>query len=98
MNGSSTIILRIDIPSDQRDNLLDLFEHGFNRGIVDGYYFLTENQVPVKHNEPHLQYENRLGIAIAALQNEDVLIRSIADSNAPADTDPETGIEYGDLT
>ena len=96
MNGSTTIILRIDLPDDKRDDFLELMEQGFNRGTVDGFYFLTQNQVPVHHKEPHLQYENRLGIAIAAIQRDDVLIRALDDTHA--DRDPQTGIEYGELT
>jgi len=89
MNGSTTLIVRIDLPDDKRDNFLELMEEGFNRGSIDGYYILTDNTIPVTHNEPHLQYETRLGVAISAIQRDEVLI---------ADTDPETGIEYGDLT
>ena len=92
MNGSRTLIVRIDLPDDQRDNFLELMEEGFNRGSIDGYYILTDNMIPVKHNEPHLQYETRLGRAISAIQRDEVLIAGLADA------DPETGIEYGDLT
>jgi hypothetical protein len=92
MDGSRTLIVRIDLPDDQRDNFLDLMEEGFNRGSIDGYYILTDNTVPVTHNEPHLQYETRLGRAISALQRDEILITGLAD------TDPETGIEYGELT
>jgi hypothetical protein len=92
MNGSRTLIVRIDLPDDQRDNFLELMEEGFNRGSIDGYYILTDNTIPVTHNEPHLQYETRLGRAISAIQRDEVLIAGLADA------DPETGIEYGDLT
>lgn len=92
MNGSRTLIVRIDLPDDQRDNFLDLMEEGFNRGSIDGYYILTDNTIPVKHDEPHLQYETRLGRAISAIQRDEILITGLAD------TDPETGIEYGELT
>jgi hypothetical protein len=92
MNGSTTLIVRIDLPDDQRDNFLELMEEGFNRGSIDGCYILTDNMIPVKHNEPHLQYETRLGRAISAIQRDEVLIAGLADA------DPETGIEYGDLT
>ena len=100
MNGSRTLIVRIDLPDDQRDNFLDLMEEGFNRGSMDGYYILTENTIPVHHKEPHLQYETRLGVAISAIQRDEVLIRSLHDTHdtMSADRDPETGIEYGDLT
>ena len=100
MNGSTTLIVRIDLPDDQRDNFLDLMEEGFKRGSVDGYYILTQNTIPVHHKEPHLQYENRLGIAISAIQRDEILITSLADTHDPmsADRDPATGIEYGDLT
>jgi hypothetical protein len=91
-NGATKLILQIDIPTDKYDDLLELFEQGFNRGVMDGYYILTRNHAPVKHKEEHLAPETRLGIAIAAIQNDDILIRSLAD------TDPETGIEYGDIT
>ena len=56
---------------------------------IDGYYFLTQNGAPFHHREPHLELENRLGRAISAIQRNDILI---------ADTDPATGIEYGELT
>lgn len=92
MDGSRTLIVRIDLPDDQRDNFLYLMEEGFNRGSIDGYYILTDNTVPVKHDEPHLQYETRLGRAISALQRDEILITGLADA------DPETGIEYGELT
>lgn len=92
MNGSTTLIVRIDLPDDKRDDFLELMEVGFNRGSIDGYYILTENTAPVKHKEPHLQYENRLGIAISAIQRDEILITGLADTN------PETGIEYGELT
>jgi hypothetical protein len=92
MDGSRTLIVRIDLPDDKRDDFLDLMEEGFNRGSIDGYYILTDNTVPVTHNEPHLQYETRLGRAISALQRDEILITGLAD------TDPETGIEYGELT
>jgi len=92
MDGSRTLIVRIDLPDDKRDDFLDLMEEGFNRGSIDGYYILTDNTIPVKHDEPHLQYETRLGRAISALQRDEILITGLAD------TDPETGIEYGELT
>lgn len=92
MDGSRTLIVRIDLPDDKRDDFLELMEVGFNRGSIDGYYILTDNTVPVKHDEPHLQYETRLGRAISALQRDEILITGLAD------TDPETGIEYGELT
>jgi hypothetical protein len=56
---------------------------------IDGYYFLTQNGAPFHHREEHLELENRLGRSIAAIQRNDILI---------ADTDPATGIEYGELT
>ena len=56
---------------------------------LDGYYFLTQNGKPVHHSEAHLEPENRLGRAISAIQSDNILI---------ADTDPNTGIEYGELT
>ena len=92
MDGSRTLIVRIDLPDDKRDDFLDLMEEGFNRGSIDGYYILTDNTIPVKHDEPHLQYETRLGRAISALQRDEILITGLADA------DPETGIEYGELT
>lgn len=91
-NGHTSLIVRIDLPSDKVDDLLILFENGFDRGTLDGYYFLTRNKTPVVHKEPHLQYESRLGAAIAAIQRDEILFASLAD------TDPETGIEYGELT
>lgn len=91
------LIVKLDIPSeDCVFKIEDHLEEAFANGILDGYYFLTRNKVPVVHRDEHLEPENRLGCAIAAIQNDDILIRSLADNRA--DSDPETGIEYGDLT
>ena len=91
-NGYTKLIVQIDIPTASYDDVVALFEEGFKRGIMDGYYVLTRNGIPVRHSDEHLAPETRLGVAIATIQNDEILIRSLAD------TDPETGIEYGELT
>jgi hypothetical protein len=91
-NNYTQLIVQIDLRSDTINDLVDSFEFMLNKGKIDGFYFLTRNRVPIVHRDQHLQAETRLGAAIAAIQNDDVLIRSLAD------TDPETGIEYGELT
>lgn len=91
------LIVQLDIPCENTlARFHDHLEEALERGILDGYYFLTRNKVAVNHTDEHLGPENRLGSAIAAIQNDDVLIRSLADNRA--DSDPVTGIEYGDLT
>jgi hypothetical protein len=84
-----TLILRLDLPDPKfLDHLEMHLESMLNANQLDGYYFLTKNGIPVQHREPHLAEENRLGRSIAAIQNEEILL---------ADTDPLTGIEYGNL-
>ena len=95
-NGHTKLIVQIDIPTTSYDDVVDLFEEGFKRGIMDGYYVLTRNSVPVRHTDEHLAPETRLGNAIAAVQRDEILYRAL--SETLSDTDPETGIEYGDLT
>ena len=89
-NGSTRLIVQIDIPTSAYDDVLIFFEDGFDMGILDGYYVLTRNGVSVNHSSiPHLASETELGRKIAAIQRDKILM---------ADTDPETGIEYGELT
>jgi hypothetical protein len=88
-----TLILRLDLPDPKFLSHLELhLESMLTANQLDGYYFLTKNGAPVHHRDEHLELENRLGRAISAIQNDDILIRSLAD------TDPNTGIEYGELT
>jgi hypothetical protein len=79
-NGYTKLIVQIDIPTSSHDDVIELFEEGFKRGIMDGYYILTRNGVPVQHEDEHLSAETRLGVAISTVQNDEVLIRSLADT------------------
>jgi hypothetical protein len=89
-NYPVTLILRLDLPNPKFLNHLEMNLEGMmSANQLDGYYFLTQNGKPVHHSEAHLEPENRLGRAISAIQSDDILI---------ADTDPNTGIEYGELT
>ena len=84
-----TLILRLDLPDPKFLNHLEMNLEGMlSANQLDGYYILTQNGKSVQHREPHLAKENRLGTAIAAIQNDEILL---------ADTDPLTGIEYGNL-
>lgn len=87
-NGYTKLIVQLDIPSSYYDSLIDYFEEGLIHGIIDGYYILTRNGVPITHSSPHLSQETELGKRIASVQ----------DQETRADFDPETGIEYGELT
>lgn len=89
-NNHTRLIIAVDIESHRYHRLLSLLEDGVEDGIVDGFYLLTRNGVPVNHSSsPHLTPETELGRKIAVIQRDEILI---------ADTDPETGIEYGELT
>ena len=96
-NYPISIILKVDLAS---EDAADAFEQKLHDqiedGIVDGFYFLTRNGDPVRHTDEHLEPENRLGNAISAIQRDEILYRAL--SETLSDTDPETGIEYGDLT
>lgn len=87
-NGYTKLIVQIDIPTSSHDDVIELFEEGFKRGIMDGYYILTRNGVPITHSSSHLAIETELGKRIAQIQRNEMM----------ADSDPETGIEYGELT
>ena len=87
-NGYTKLIVQIDIPTSSHDDVIDLFEDGLNRGIMDGYYVLTRNGVPIIHSSTHLTPETEFGKRIAQIQRDEMM----------ADADPETGIEYGELT
>jgi hypothetical protein len=91
-NNHKRIVLMVDLESTQYDRFITLLEDGLDDGILDGFYFLTVNGAPVKHRDEHLELENRLGRAVSAIQQNEILITGLAD------TDPETGIEYGDIT
>lgn len=83
-NNHKSIVLMVDIESQRYHRFISLLEEGVEDGIIDGFYLLTVNGVPVSHKEKHLGIENRLGVAISEIQK--------------ADFDPQTGIEYGELT
>lgn len=91
-NNYTKLVLQIDLPTDKLEtfemHLADMLE----LSKIDGYYFLTKNGAPVHHRDEHLELENRFGRAISAIQRDEILIAGLAD------TDPETGIEYGELT
>ena len=91
-NNHKRIVLMVDLESTQHDQFITLLEDGLDDGILDGFYFLTVNGAPVHHRDEHLELENRLGRAISAVQQNDILITGLAD------TDPETRIDYGDNT
>jgi hypothetical protein len=89
-NYPVSIILKVDLPSETAASLFEMSLHdSINLGRIDGFYFLTRNGIPIRHSDAHLEHENRLGRSISALQRGDIL---------HADIDPETGIEYGELT
>jgi len=89
-NYPVSIILKVDLPNAIAADLFEMSLHdSINLGRIDGFYFLTRNGVPIRHSDAHLEPENKLGRAIAMVQSDELLI---------ADTDPETGIEYGELT
>ena len=89
-NYPVSIILKVDLPNAVAADLFEMSLHdSINLGKLDGFYFLTRNGHPIRHSDAHLEPENRLGRAISALQRHEILY---------ADTDPETGIEYGELT
>jgi hypothetical protein len=92
-NYPVSIILKVDLPNAVAADLFEMSLHdSINLGRIDGFYFLTRNGQPIQHSDEHLELENRMGRAISAIQNNDILIAGLAD------TDPETGIEYGELT
>lgn len=92
-NYPVSIILKVDLPNAVAADLFEMSLHdSINLGRIDGFYFLTRNGQPIRHSDEHLELENRMGRAISAIQNNDILIAGLAD------TDPETGIEYGELT
>ena len=92
-NYPVSIILKVDLPNGVAADLFEMGLHdSINLGRIDGFYFLTRNKVPIRHSDEHLEPENRLGRAISAIQNDEILFTGLAD------TDPETGIEYGELT
>lgn len=91
-NGYTKLIVQLDIPTTAFNKIIDLFEDGIEKGIVDGFYILTKNGVPVIHQDQHLTHETRLGSAIAAIQRDEILYRELSD------TDPITGIEYGEIS
>lgn len=96
-NYPVSIILKVDLPNAVAADLFEMSLHdSINLGRIDGFYFLTRNGQPIRHSDEHLEPENRLGSTIAALQRDEIIYRSI--DNTLADTDPETGIEYGELT
>lgn len=95
-NTRKEIVLMVHVESENYDRFLSLIENGLEDRILNAFYFLTVNGSPVHHRDEHLAPENRLGVAIATIQNDDVLIRALDDTHA--DRDPQTGIEYGDLT
>ena len=85
-----SIVLKVDLPSETTASLFEMRLHDdIALGRIDGFYFLTRNGHPIRHADAHLEPENRLGRAISAIQRGEIL---------HADTDPETGIEYGELT
>ena len=85
-----SIVLKVDLPNETAAYQFEMKLHDLlNEGKMDGFYFLTRNGHPIRHSDEHLEPENRLGRAISAIQRGDIL---------HADTDPETGIEYGELT
>lgn len=71
-NNHKSIILMVDIESQRYHRFISLLEDGVEDGIVDGFYLLTVNGVPVHHTDKHLQRENNLGSSIAQLQKENV--------------------------
>ena len=91
-NNYTKLILKIDLPTDRLETFEMHLEDMLKLNKIDGYYFLTQNGAPFHHREEHLELENRLGRAISAIQRDEILIAGLAD------TDPETGIEYGELT
>ena len=79
-NEYSTLILQVDLPTRFIEHL-ELHLHGMlDAGQIDGFYFLTKNRAPIHHEDEHLNAENRLGVAISTIQNDEVLIRSLADT------------------
>jgi hypothetical protein len=92
-NNHKRIVLMVDIESQRYHRFVSLLEDGVEDGIVDGFYFLTVNGSPVQHRDQHLESENALGRKIAAIQRDGILHHGMV-----ADIDPETGIEYGELT
>ena len=96
-DNTNKLIVQLDIPTTAFNKIIDLFEDGIQKGIVDRFYILTKNGVPVIHKDQsdpnqYLSHETRLGSAIAAIQRDEILYRALSD------TDPITGIEYGDLS
>jgi hypothetical protein len=92
-NYPVSIVLKVDLPNETAASLFEMSLHdSINLGRIDGFYFLTRNKTPIRHSDEHLEPENRLGRAISAIQNDEILFTGLAD------TDPETGIEYGELT
>jgi len=83
-NNHKSIVLMVHVESKNYDRFLSLIENGLEDRILNAFYFLTVNGSPVDHRAEHLEPENRLGRAISAIQT--------------ADVDPQTGVEYGELT
>ncbi len=68
LNESTTLILRVDLPTKFVETLETTLHEMIEMGQVDGFYFLTKNSAPVIHQDPHLQPENLLGIEISKIQ------------------------------
>lgn len=91
-NNYIKLIVQIDLPTNKLETFEMHLEDMLKSNTIDGYYFLTQNGSPVHHRAAHLEIENNLGRKIAAVQGDEIMIVDLAD------TDPASGIEYGDIS
>lgn len=77
-----SLVIKVDLPN---ESAVDLFEENLHDliklGRVDGFYFLTRNQQPVRHQDAHLGPENRLGRAISAVQTGKIFVAEVPENN-----------------
>lgn len=91
-NNYTKLIVQIDLLTNKLETFEMHLEDMLKSNTLDGYYFLTQNGSPVHHRAAHLEIENNLGRKIAAVQGDEIMIVDLAD------TDPASGIEYGDIS
>jgi len=75
----TTLVLQVDLPTKHIDALESHLHQMVSEGKVDGFYFLTRNRAPIVHSDPDLAPETRLGYAIAAIQNDEILLHALGD-------------------
>lgn len=68
-NKPVSIVLQIELPNEVAEELFEMYLHDcLKLGKADAFYFLTRNGEAIHHRDAHLEPENKLGKAIAALQ------------------------------